>query len=98
MTDPAREAIDRWFDAPPPYPGGSGRGLVIPAGRDYLTGAYVIVGLARGLGCRLPVEIWHQGPAELTWQADAIARRFDGVTFRDVGRPGGAREKGGWQL
>lgn len=98
MTVDAREGIERWLARVPPYPGGAGRGVVIPAGGAYLVGAWVIIGLLRHLGCLLPVEIWHQGPAELTPVADAIARRFSRVKFCDIGRSGGAREKGGWQL
>lgn len=95
--------VERWFDNPPAYPGGTGRGVVIPAGGNYLPGAWVIIGLLRRLGCNLPVEIWHQGPGELTWIAEAIARRFSGVMFRDVGgclggHLRGAQDKGGWQL
>lgn len=82
----------------PRYRGGGGRGILIPAGGDYLVGAFAIVGVLRWLGCHLPIEIWHQGPGELTDVADAIRRRFPGVTFHDIGRDGGKRWDGGWQL
>lgn len=92
------EAVRWQVQFPEPYRGNAGRGVLIPAGGPYLVGAFVIIGLLRRLGCDLPVEIWHQGPAELTWVADAIRRRFSGVSFCYIGRPGGPREQGGWQL
>lgn len=90
--------LDRWLESPPPYPSGRGRGILIPAGGHYLVGAWVMIGLLRSLECTLPVEIWHQDHGELTWVAEAIRGRFDHVTFCNIGRPGGPREKGGWQL
>lgn len=61
---------------PPPFPTPTAdRGIVIAAGGEpYLVNAYVLVRLLRELGCRLPVEIWHNGPAEkIPWLADAFS-------------------------
>jgi hypothetical protein len=52
------------------YPDGqfSGRGIVIAAGGSIMfTNAYVLVSvLRRALGCTLPIEVWHFGPAEMS--------------------------------
>ncbi|MDR3471343.1 MAG: hypothetical protein P4M09_06595 [Devosia sp.] len=88
----------------PAYPEGrfTGRGILIVAGgRTLFTNAYVLVSiLRRTLGCRLPIEIWHFGPAELSASMAAALDPFDvrlvdaevrvaeaGMTLRD-----------GWQL
>ena len=46
----------------------SGRGIVICAGGPRIfTNAYVLIHvLRRHLGCTLPIEVWHFGPAELS--------------------------------
>lgn len=94
----AAEELDAFLASMPAYPGGCGRGILMPAGGEYLVGAYAVIAALRGLGCDLPVEIWHQGPGELTPIAHAILRRWSGVTFHDIGRAGAPRERGGWQL
>jgi len=52
----------------PAYPGGfAGRGIVIcGGGQKYFPGAWVTINMLRTLGCRLPVELWHLGAAEMT--------------------------------
>jgi hypothetical protein len=44
----------------------SGTGVLIAAGGlRYLTNAWVCVHMLRRKGCRLPIQIWHLGPAEI---------------------------------
>lgn len=100
-NDPDRDIIDKFHALlanPPAYLGGSGRGIVIPAGGQYLVGALVIIETLNALGCKMPVEVWHQGPGELTQPCSDMIRQHPHITFRDVGRTGGPREQGGWQL
>lgn len=82
----------------PPYEGGGGEGIIIPAGGSYLIGAWMVIGLIRHFRCPLPIEVWHQGQDELNWIARAIISAWDSVTFHDIGRPGGPQGQGGWQL
>jgi hypothetical protein len=80
----------------------AGRGIVVAAGGARIfTNAYVLIAiLRRTLGCRLPVELWHFGPSELS---AAMAASLDGldVTLVDaeaaIAREG-ARLHDGWQL
>jgi hypothetical protein len=59
--------------------GGSGRGIVICAGGARIfTNAYVLLHvLRRTLGCRLPIEIWHFGSAELPASMAAALDPFE---------------------
>ena len=46
--------------------GNGGRGIVICGGGSrYFTCAWVCINRLRALGCRLPIELWHLGGAEL---------------------------------
>jgi len=57
-----------WRDAiarTPPLPPCSGRGIVICGGGAYFPCAWVCIRLLRHLGCELPIELWHLGPAEV---------------------------------
>ena len=75
-----RKLTQATFDTPEHF---SGRGIVIPAGGRLLPGAYVTLKLLREFGCKLPVEIWHLGPAEIP---DVWRGLFEGldVIFRDA--------------
>jgi ADP-heptose:LPS heptosyltransferase len=50
------------------YPGGfEGRGIVIPGGGlRYFPCAWVCINTLRDLGCKLPIELWYLGAAEMT--------------------------------
>jgi hypothetical protein len=63
-----RLAIRRREICPMPSDTFSGRGLVICAGGPRIfTNAYVLIHvLRRHLDCRLPIEVWHFGPEELS--------------------------------
>lgn len=96
----ARAAIERI----PRYPGGyDGRGIVIAAGGNaYFTNAYVCVRMLRHLGCRLPVQLWHdEGELDATmrdavapWGVACIDARKVEATLRGRVRP----LCGGWEL
>jgi hypothetical protein len=88
----------------PPYPGErfAGRGIVICAGGARLfTCAYVAIGiLRRVLGCRLPIQVWHLGPAEIGPPMRAVLEGFevevvDGLQLAER-HP--MRIVGGWEL
>jgi len=81
---------------------GSGRGIVIVAGGARIfTNAYVLLHMLRNfLGCALPVELWHFGPAELS---PAMAALVDPLGVRLVDADPliaavGATIRDGWQL
>lgn len=84
-------------------PEASGRGIVLCAGGEYLTGAWVIVSVLRRLfNCLLPIEIWHLGDGELTGVDAKIKETYKGITFRDAVQEsretGDYTPSGGWQL
>ena len=83
------------------YPGGhDGRGIVVSAGGRLLPGAYVALRSLRRVGCTIPVEIWHLGPAELPRASLCTLFERQGVTFVDahqVAREHGRTIGGGWQ-
>lgn len=62
----ARAAADeRLQSIAPPTRSFAGRGIVVVAsGRRYAPGGWVLVNLLRHLGCRLPIEVWYNGPAD----------------------------------
>jgi hypothetical protein len=78
-----------------------GRGVVICGGGvRYFTCAWVCVNMLRRVGCRLPVELWHLGPKEMSEPMKALLRPL-GVEFMDACRmrkrfP--ARILRGWEL
>ena len=102
--DRYREEIARIAEAPWPYPEGrfAGAGIVTCAGgRSYYTCAWVLVNVLRSLGCRLPIEVWHRGPAEMS---DPMVRLLESVqgtrcvdTSHVPGHPPAGRLSG-WQI
>lgn len=78
-----------------------GRGIVICAGgMKYFTCAWVAVRMLRRLGCRLPVELWHLGPEEMTPEmrrlADVLGVRC--MDAHEVRKEHPARTLHGWEL
>ena len=57
----------------------AGRGIVTCAGGPRMfTNAYVLIHvLRRHLGCLLPIEVWHFGPAELSPRMAGLLRELD---------------------
>jgi ADP-heptose:LPS heptosyltransferase len=63
----ARWRMDYAAASLPVYPGGfQGRGVVVPGGGPYFACAWVCINRLRDLDCRLPIELWHLGPGEIT--------------------------------
>jgi predicted GH43/DUF377 family glycosyl hydrolase len=95
-----RELLDRALARPVAYPDQfQGRGIVIGAGGPvYFPCAYICVRILRHLGCDLPVEFWHLGPAEVSDAMRELVQPL-GVTWRDAAaiapRP---RILNGWEL
>ncbi len=95
----AREAIERC----PPYPSGrfAGRGIVIcGGGRKYFTCAWVCINLLRHVGCKLPIELWHLGPYEMSDPMRELVAPL-GVTCVDgyeVRKEHPALRLNGWEL
>lgn len=85
-----------------PYPSGlEGRGVVICAGGlKFFPGAWVCIRMLRRLHCKLPIQLWHLGEAEMTSEMrDLIApygvEIIDAYKVRDQ-HP--ARILNGWEL
>lgn len=79
-----------------------GRGIVVAAGGARIfTNAYVLIAvLRRTLGCRLPIELWHFGPSEIS---GAMAATLDGLDVTLVDAEAATAREGvalqdGWQL
>lgn len=87
---------------PPPLEAGTGRGIVICAGGTrLLTCAWLLIAmLRRTFGCRLPIELWHIGPAEMGAPMRSLLEAMD-VRVTDaltVARRHPVATLGGWQL
>jgi hypothetical protein len=80
----------------------AGRGIVICAGgASYFTNAYVLVHVLRNaLGCRLPIEVWHLGPAEMSPRMQSMLHSLDVRTVDATDERVGDRSHivDGWQL
>lgn len=85
------------------YPGDkfSGRGIVISAGGErYFTNAYVCVNILRMLGCNLPIQFWHLGPAEMTDEMREIVKPLgvECIDAYEVRKEYPVRTLNGWEL
>lgn len=84
------------------YPGGfDGRGIVIAAGGPkYYPCAYVAIRMLRELGCALPIEVWHLGPAEMTPSMRAILEPYgvECIDAMQVCKRFPMRRIEGWEL
>jgi hypothetical protein len=93
---PKREWLDRRE-----FPG-AGRGIVICAGGvQMFTNAWVLVWqLRKVLGCGLPVEVWHLGPAEMSTGMRGMLENLGAkvVDAHEVLLRCPARIADGWQL
>ncbi|MGO9357464.1 MAG: hypothetical protein ACLP1D_07290 [Xanthobacteraceae bacterium] len=87
---------------PPPIGACSGRGIVICAGGTrLLTCAWLAVAmLRRRFGCRLPIELWHIGPAEMGAPMRTLLEVLEVriTNALDVARHHPIDSLGGWQL
>lgn len=74
-----RLAVRRQELQPMPADTFSGRGLVICAGGPRIyTNAYVLIHvLRRHLACKLPIEVWHFGPKELSPRMAELLRELE---------------------
>lgn len=61
-----------------------GRGIVICGGGEtYFSQAWVLIRMLRARGCRLPIELWHKGPHELSPRMRELVEPY-GVDCRDA--------------
>lgn len=104
MSSEQRQLFEAAIAATPPYPAEryAGRGIVICAGGARLfTCAYVAIGiLRRVLACRLPIELWHLGEAEIGPPMRSLLEEFEVevVDAFDFTRRHPLRIIGGWEL
>jgi ADP-heptose:LPS heptosyltransferase len=86
---------------PPCNAGFAGRGIVICAGGARLfSNAWVCIQMLRRLGCKLPVQLWHLGKAEMDSTMEEMVKPL-GVTCIDATAHEAvwpARINGGWGL
>jgi len=84
-----------------PKPGG-GRGLLVIGGGHYTLDALLTIAALRFVGCKLPVELWHDHDARLLGAAGtkvaAAIGASAGVTLRDSYELPGGSEVRGYQL
>jgi hypothetical protein len=78
-----------------------GRGVVLCGGGNYyFPCVWVCIRMLRGVGCTLPIELWHRGPREMTDEMKALVEPYD-VVCRDayaVSREFPVRRLDGWEL
>lgn len=99
MTNASRKCLAAPELKSPDFPPGCG--IVICAGGiKYFTCAWITVKMLRKLGCRLPIELWHLGPEEMTEQMRALAGHLDVtcVDAHEVRKRHPARRLHGWEL
>jgi len=86
------EMLSRRFDPPS---GLAGDGIVYCGEGRYWPGIVIGVRLLRESGCRLPVQVWHNGPAGVGLADDPLTRLIDAREFR---RAHPARILRGWEI
>jgi hypothetical protein len=74
----ARKLAEKLADEIEPMPEGwSGRGIVIcGGGYTHFTNAWVVIRMLRHLGCRLPIELWHLGSAEINDRMKRMVAKY----------------------
>ncbi|WP_417730717.1 hypothetical protein [Rosistilla oblonga] len=95
----AADTILQHVDAP--IDDASEDGIVICAGGPtYFVQAYVLLRLLRHLGCRLPIELWYRGPAEMPPQMQQLVEPLDIrlVDAMEICRRNGVEELQGWAI
>lgn len=95
--DDLREYKSREFKYPSTF---KGRGIVTCAGGKYFTPAWVLINILRMHGCKLPIEIWHIGPEEVTDKMREVVEKVPDVKFVDafeVKMKHNIRKLGGWE-
>lgn len=78
-----------------------GRGIVIcGGGMKYFPGAWVCIKILRHLGCRLPIQLWHLGKAEMSVEMKAILAplKVHTVDALKLRKRYPARILNGWEL
>lgn len=76
----------------------SGRGIVVSGGGSYFELAYSCLYNLRKLGCKLPFELWHLGPEEMTDVWREMAMSLGDIKIVDAHTVGpGARILAGWE-
>lgn len=103
MSDHYRHQLAGVADSEHPFPAGrfAGRGVVICGGGEkYFPCAWVCLRMLRHLGCRLPIELWHLGPGEVSAQMQGLVGAHDVrcVDAFEVRRQFPVRRLNGWEL
>lgn len=95
--------LDALLQSAQPYPTThfQGRGIVLCAGGDrYFPCAWVCIRMLRHLGCQIPIELWHRGPAEINAEMAGLVAPW-GVQCVDayaVARAHPVRRLDSWEL
>jgi len=97
-----RKRLDEAVRALRPAPTGlRGRGIVICGGGvDYFPGAWVCIRMLRHLGCRIPIQLWHLGPAEMNRKMRSLVAPFgvETVDAYKIRKRHPARILNGWEV
>jgi hypothetical protein len=98
----ARIALEKYIrKIPPPPHRFDGRGIVICAGGvRCFTNAWVCINILRQVGCALPIQVWHLGPAEMDREMAKLLEPLavTCVDAQEVAKKFPARRLGGWEL
>lgn len=99
----ARAACEAFIAAMPSSPPieNRQRGIVICGGNiQYFTNAWVCIHMLRGLGCHLPIELWHRGDGEMDSDMRSLVQPLDVrcVDALPIAKENPPRRLGGWGL
>lgn len=103
-SEEQKARLKRHLQSLVPYPARqfAGTGIVICAGGpSVFTNAYVLIHLLRRVhGCRLPIEVWHFGGAEMSPRMKRLLRELEADTVDAEAVLEGRAEtiENGWQL
>lgn len=100
---PYQQRLDAVAHVKHPYPADrySGKGVVMCAGGwSYFPGAYVCIRMLRRLGCTLPIQVWHLGPAEITADMRSLLEPFgvETVDAFEIRKHHPCRILSGWEV
>ena len=75
-----------------------GKGIVFTGGSKHVPILQVATNNIRSLGCELPIEIWYNGPQDMSPENIALLQRLPKVSPRDLSNYIGDTGEIGWQL
>jgi len=85
-TPKIKADMKKIIDSVPSYPMDQfhGRGIVIVAGGEYLRDAMATIASIRGFGCKLRIQVWYKGDAELPQKSLGFFDKYGVETYNLV--------------